>query len=328
MPLARERLLSIRDGLLRDHRLPALADATALCDAVMDALVCEPNIRRVSSPAVVVGDLHGQFHDLLHLLTLEGPPSETLAYVFLGDYVDRGEHSLECVLLLFAFKALLPAQVTLLRGNHELKAINRVYGFYDETVLRYGNSTLWHRVNEAFDYLNIACVIDRRYFCVHGGISPRLTLPRLERLDRFEAGRSSRAARADPPRPAVRPGSPAPRDAAGADPPDEAILADALWSDPYYKPGTSANPRGSGCPFGEDILIDFLTASNTDILIRSHQLALEGFKWNFTGLCLTVWSAPNYMGKCTNPACVLLILPGEDITNRSLRLFKKTRCKV
>lgn len=61
-----------------------------ICDQVVDIMIHEPNICHVSSPVVVVGDLHGQFVDLLTLLQIEGPPGEA-SYIFLGDYVDRGK---------------------------------------------------------------------------------------------------------------------------------------------------------------------------------------------------------------------------------------------
>lgn len=264
-----------------------------ICNKVEDIMIHEPNIRQVSSPVVVVGDVHGQFADLLTLLQIEGPPGKA-SYIFLGDYVDRGDHSLELILLLLCYKVLYPAQIVLLRGNHEQRAINRVYGFYDECMAKYGRTNVWDTINETFKYFNIGCIVDNRYFCIHGGISPRVSMNKLQRIDRFENISS------------------------------DSIFTDVIWSDPFYKPGASLNPRGSGFLFGEDILKQFLMYNNLDMIIRSHQLAIEGYKWDFGNLCLTVWSAPDYMGKCYNPASILKIMPGVEITSNSLKLFKKT----
>jgi serine/threonine-protein phosphatase 2B catalytic subunit len=58
---------------------------------------------KLDEPVVVVGDLHGQYYDLVHMLEKAGDPFKT-GYIFLGDYVDRGIFSIETTLLLFAFK--------------------------------------------------------------------------------------------------------------------------------------------------------------------------------------------------------------------------------
>jgi serine/threonine-protein phosphatase 2B catalytic subunit len=64
----------------------------------------EPNIVEVEDPVTVVGDIHGQYYDLLQLFKVGGEPSSQMKYLFLGDYVDRGGFSTEVIILLMAVK--------------------------------------------------------------------------------------------------------------------------------------------------------------------------------------------------------------------------------
>uniref|UniRef100_A0A915I4N5 protein-serine/threonine phosphatase n=1 Tax=Romanomermis culicivorax TaxID=13658 RepID=A0A915I4N5_ROMCU len=71
-----------------------------------------------------------RFHRLAAVKSLFGPPLNR--YLFLGDYVDRGDYSIETATLLIALKVLFPDRLFLLRGNHETAVTNKTYGFYDE----------------------------------------------------------------------------------------------------------------------------------------------------------------------------------------------------
>ena len=102
-----------------------------------EILVKESNVQNVRAPVTVCGDIHGQFHDLQELFKIGGQCPVPLFnkdtnYLFMGDYVDRGYHSVECVSLLVALKVRYPTRITILRGNHESRQITQVYGFYDE----------------------------------------------------------------------------------------------------------------------------------------------------------------------------------------------------
>ncbi len=129
-----------------------------------------------------VGDIHGQYYDLLRLFEYGGFPPES-NYLFLGDYVDRGKQSLETICLLLAYKIKYPENFFILRGNHECASINRIYGFYDECELvlllisigkRRYNTKLWKIFTDCFNCLPIAAIIDEKILTMHGGLSPEL----------------------------------------------------------------------------------------------------------------------------------------------------------
>ena len=91
-----------------------------ICSKVKELLNEEENVVKINSPVTIVGDVHGQFHDLIELFRVGGEVPNT-NYLFLGDYVDRGAASVETITYLALLKLRYPKRFTLLRGNHETR---------------------------------------------------------------------------------------------------------------------------------------------------------------------------------------------------------------
>jgi len=261
-----------------------------LCDMVKEILMEESNVQPVNSPVTVCGDIHGQFYDLVELFRKGGEIPKT-SYVFMGDFVDRGHHSVETLQLLLCYKARYPQSITLLRGNHECRQVTQVYGFYDECFRKYGSANAWKYCTEVFDYLTLACVIDGSILCVHGGLSPVIsTLDQIRLLERNQ------------------------------EIPHEGPFCDLMWSDPEDIETWGVSQRGAGWLFGSKVTSQFNHVNGLELICRAHQLVQEGYKYMFPEKNLiTVWSAPNYCYRCGNVASILAF---DDHLDREVCLFK------
>ena len=75
-------------------------EVKAVCKAVRRIFLQQPCLLQVNCPVRIVGDIHGQYLDLLRIFEYNGfPPASD--YLFLGDYVDRGPYGFETIMLLF-----------------------------------------------------------------------------------------------------------------------------------------------------------------------------------------------------------------------------------
>lgn len=259
-----------------------------LCGKAREILITEENVKEVSCPVTVCGDVHGQFYDLLELFRIGGDIPNT-NYLFMGDYVDRGYYSVETVTLLVCLKVRYPNRVAILRGNHESRQITQVYGFYDECMKKYGSPAVWTYFTDLFDYLPLTGLVESQIFCLHGGLSPAVeTLDTVRAMDRLQ------------------------------EVPHEGAMCDLLWSDPDDRPGWNLSPRGAGYNFGQDISEQFNHNNGLTLVARAHQLVMEGYNWSHERNVVTVFSAPNYCYRCGNQAAIMEL---DDELNYSFLQF-------
>lgn len=289
------RMLEKLEEKLFLFQKPTRQEIRQVCSKAIDVLSTEANIASVEPTAIVCGDIHGQYDDLLHIFKTNGTPKRT-RYVFLGDYVDRGPNSVETIVLLLLYKVLCPRNIVLLRGNHESRELSETYGLYKEIQTRYHTLESWRILCEVFPFLPLACVVGGRIFCVHGGISPlALTFEKINAINRF------------------------------IDLPQTGPLADMLWSDPGIVSECVESERGAGYIFGEDLVHKFMVLNNVQLICRSHQLVNEGYRFAFPNRELvTIWSAPNYCNRMGNKATVLRINSDLEVKEDSFIFFEQS----
>ncbi|OWZ09775.1 Calcineurin-like phosphoesterase, partial [Phytophthora megakarya] len=151
-----------------------VASALEIVRRATNLMTLEQNVISIRAPYTLVGDLHGQFQDLLELFRVHGSPAVDNPFLFLGDYVDRGISSCEIILLLLAFKVAFPESVHLLRGNHECRSLSTFYGFRAECLKKYG-PVIYNRMIKCFESMPLAARLETvhgTFLAVHGGLSP------------------------------------------------------------------------------------------------------------------------------------------------------------
>ncbi|KAI0814627.1 Serine/threonine-protein phosphatase 2B catalytic subunit [Xylaria sp. FL0064] len=279
-------------AFLKQHfyREGRLTDEQALWIIKMgtELLRKEPNLLEMDAPITVCGDVHGQYYDLMKLFEVGGDPAET-RYLFLGDYVDRGYFSIECVLYLWSLKIHYPQTLWLLRGNHECRHLTDYFTFKLECKHKYSEA-IYEACMESFCSLPLAAVMNKQFLCIHGGLSPELhTLDDLRNIDRFR------------------------------EPPTQGLMCDILWADPLEDFGQEKtneyfmhnHVRGCSYFFSYHAACNFLEKNNLLSIIRAHEAQDAGYrmyrKTRTTGFpsVMTIFSAPNYLDVYNNKAAVL-----------------------
>ena len=268
---------------------------------------------RVSTPCVVVGDLHGNVHDLIRIFRDSGLPPST-RYLFLGDYVDKGEFSMEVIVLLIAARQLFPEHIFVLRGNHEFPAPISPNTLRANIESQYFTIDLLDEFHYVFSWLPVAAVLGEEIFCVHGGLSPR-----MQCVDAISS--------------MVK--MPVPT---WANP----LVTDILWADPataddleegedesciasiMFRPSR----RGNFSVYGEAAVDEFLRRNQLKMIFRAHQMFEGGFKYFFGKKVVTIFSSSNYVG-LNNVAGYMFVTMDNKLVQHTLppiRTVKRKDC--
>ena len=198
---------------------------------------------------LLLGDIHGDYLQLRRAFQLYD--DNDIDYIVInGDLIDRGSEMIECVEYVMSRQILDPKGIVFLRGNHEIQAINEMYGFRGYVTGVYG-SAIYEKFSQAFRQLPIAAKIGDWGFVSHGGIPRETIFFHLMRLELKEPE------------------------------PDTSPYAQLLWNDPddrieYF--GESI--RGpSYYRFGQKAFDEFMEFHNLDYYFRAHQAFPEGYRW-------------------------------------------------
>ncbi|CAJ0577202.1 unnamed protein product, partial [Mesorhabditis spiculigera] len=255
----------------------------------------------VDGPAILFGDLHGNDIDLsLYLTTLtdhvgHADPkmcTDGIRLIFMGDYVDRGEFSLEVLLKIHILKILYPDRVHLLRGNHETARINTRYGFYEELTRRFefkAAKEMWRTFNWIFSWYPLIAHSPGRFIAMHGGGGETVAEDGVAGVNAV--------------------GKPI------CDPDTNTTASEVMWSDFNAATGGECGfvenvHRGNGVYFNQLGLSLILENCNVGLMVRAHQLKPSGFGMAGKGKCATVFSSSNYQLPTRNHGAILCI--GED----------------
>ncbi|AMD20687.1 HDL057Cp [Eremothecium sinecaudum] len=276
----------VKEVFLRGKSLPKVYVAAIVSHAesifAAEATIVDLNSDEVGGKISVCGDTHGQFYDVLNLFKTFGKVSDDHAYLFNGDFVDRGSWSCEVAILFYCLKILYPKRLFLNRGNHETNNMNKVYGFEDECKYKY-SQRIFNLFAESFEALPLGAVINNDYLVIHGGIvsDESVTLDDMKRIDRFHQ------------------------------PPRDGSFMELLWSDPQENDGLGPSQRGLGYAFGPDITAKFLAKNGLKKVIRSHEVRMGGVQFEHNGGLITVFSAPNYCDNQENLGGIVHVCPGK-----------------
>ena len=276
---------------------------------------------------MVVGDIHGDLESLSRIIEdfFAINPSKI---IFLGDYGDRGDESVEVYYTLFKFKIFVDgsrcsesferaaecssaaklgseseceSRVILLRGNHEgppdLPVSPHELPYLFGRKFGAKGRELYLKVKTLWEFLPhaafIECLSGGGYLLTHGGIPQDAT----SLNDISEAHRRH---------------------------PHTSELEEILWSDPFEGEGCTFSLRGAGKNFGTDISERVLRALGVKTLVRSHEPCEDGVEVLHNGRILTIFSRKGAPYFNSHAAYLLLDEDALETARNAYELATKT----
>lgn len=259
---------------------------------------------------VIIGDTHCDYNSLAAIIEKLSVSSydyfEKATFIFLGDYLDRGNILFEYLMLLINFKKLLGDRCILMKGNHELISF--------DTGLRELQSKVYP--SDSCPLLNEYCGTDKDFLSmfadyfsnlptyillktrkgtdllVHGGI------PRDIYIDRCHI---------DPETAELQ---------VKGDFTREQILDNMIWADPRAEK-SKLQGGGSRFEFGEEQFLRFAVQNKIDRIFRSHEPTNNGIKSFYGNRVTTIFSNGGSENNMTgyqnvdNPAFGIMGVDGE-----------------
>ena len=271
---------------LKDLKCLSEDDLEQLCEKTKEIFLEESNVQYVNAPVIICGDIRGQIYTLLEILKKCGEISNK-RFIFMGNYIN-GDNGVEVFELLLSLKIKYPEQITLLRGNQECRYNGNYYGFLDETLRKYGNGNAYQYFIDLFDYLPLAALVEGKIFCVHGGLSPFISVVDqirfINRKMEIPSGFCSDG-----------------MDSCKS--PD--AFSDLLYGYPDDIETWDPNLRWPGYGFGWKVANKFNHINGLELICCGASIVQEGFKYYFKekNVCL-VFSTPNLRNR-GNKASIL-----------------------
>ncbi|KAF6209711.1 hypothetical protein GE061_015460 [Apolygus lucorum] len=237
---------------------------------VLELLKDQENIVNIditqNQSLTVVGDIRGNFHNLMSIFHQNKSPQFGRPYIFNGNIIGDYKMSLPCIVTILCMKILFPDDVFINRGSEECLERCEKNGFENEVLTVYDDEVM-KGFTEVFNWLPLAHVLNNSVLILHGGLfrKKNTLIAEIQRVKRW------------------------------FQPPDIGPICDILHSDPWNYRGISTKGRRRGVWFGPDATYRFCQANCLDYIVRSHQMPnLMGYETQAHRYCVTVNSSSQH----------------------------------